>query len=696
MRKKLVPIFMGILCVFGLLQGLYQIATGQSEKSSRSKIVKPGKVSFLSQDRNDQYEIQNAIDLALDETSALYAQIYSIETDQILIDGNYAIAYINFYDPSTGNIVPTEPGLIIANKNNSVWTVTLPDDSNWNYLLLDLPKSLLSQDAISYYKIDTDLDSTEKLNEYGGYFLPWAGGITRKLTRSISHGGVSYYAFDFADTNDPMFEITASRPGVVAYVSWSYPNDYNDGNCNHANYIVIRNDLGLYDLYLHLAYNSISVRLRTVGSQVSSGEKLGNADNTGCSGGSHLHFQAHTGPGWYAQSIDITFVDVSVCGGRPRTPSEDPCSSTIYYTSGNYADSTPPVSSVSLSGSMGDNSWYLSTVAATISANDNLSGVAYSQYNLNGAGWVIYSSPVTIAPNGSNTFQYRSVDYKGNWEYEKSTTIKIDTEAPGNPVDLSSGCSSPNNQWQNECNNPNFSWSGANDSTSGLALYQYYWGGNAQGNSGTDTLFTTFDPSPVSDGAYYFRVRAKDNAGNWSSWTTLYELLYDATAPSGSILVKDGWDTTYQTLVYLNAQATDNASGLAYLRLRNIETSWSDWLPYEEITPWLLPSQSGQNYAVEIQYSDRAGNISPSYSDSIYLDIYPEQPSSTHYQIQKSTFSMGGTDSQSSNFKLYGTLSQTSATGFSQSDNFQLTSGYWDWFYEIVEQLKIYLPSILK
>ncbi len=359
-------------------------------------------------------------------------------------------------------------------------------------------------------------------------------------------------------------------------------------------------------------------------------------------------------------------------------------------------DSIPPVSSVLLSGTVGENGWYRSSVFATISAVDNLSGVSYSQYNLDGGGWVVYSAPIDITANGAHTLRYQSVDNMGNWESEKSISFLMDTIPPYNPSTVTTGCTAQNEIWQNACNDLNFNWYGAGDTTSGLALYEYYWGTNPQGTAGVVTPYAYYDPPPVADGIYYLRVRTKDQAGNWSSWATLFTLRYDGTAPTGSLRIEAGSDITYMAYVDLSTIASDNASGVSQMHTRDVGGSWSEWQAYQETNWWILPQLTGQTYGVEIQYQDAAGNLSQVYSDSIYLDIYPHHPSSQNYQLKKSTFGLSATNAESSNFQLRGTLSQISPTGYSESENYQVTSGFWSWTSDLIEYFINFLPLINK
>ena len=88
-------------------------------------------------------------------------------------------------------------------------------------------------------------------------------------------------------------------------------------------------------------------------------------------------------------------------------------------------DETAPVSTASLSGTL-NGSVYVSQVKVTLSASDNLSGVASTLYQINGGVLQTYSGPFNVANLGSNTVTFHSTDKAGNVEATKSVSFKIE------------------------------------------------------------------------------------------------------------------------------------------------------------------------------------------------------------------------------------------------------------------------------
>ena len=271
--------------------------------------------------------------------------VFDVVVSEVKIssDGVWAIARLYFQDKMSLDLVPGEPGLALGRKNENQWHITLQSDEQWNLVLNEVPSDILNDQERSFWKIETSQLLAES-QTFGGYKLPWPGGQSHSLYRSISHTDPKeQYAFDFGESNS-QFEVRASRGGVVWFVQWTYPDGYYDGDCNHANYIVIRDTTTspeTFVVYLHLKQGSIPSNLRTRGAVVYQGQKVGVADDTGCSSTSHLHIQVHTNPdSWYGTSQDMTFDDVFINGGRPRTPAEANANGgegQSTYISGNYS-----------------------------------------------------------------------------------------------------------------------------------------------------------------------------------------------------------------------------------------------------------------------------------------------------------------------------------------------------------------------
>lgn len=285
----------------------------------------------------------------------------SIDHVQYSKDGTLALVWVALVDKEKGFVQPGEPGLVIAQKTADLtnpWQLTFQADANFAQVLMAVPDEMLSPEDKQHY-MPAVQQADKAASIFHGYRLPWTNGETVRLSGSIGHvytykscPNDCLYAFDFA--NGTMFPVRAARQGRVKYAVWQYEN----GNTTNANYIVLEDTSTsptTYQVYLHLAQNSIPAALRVIGTPVVQGQFLGNADDTGYSTGHHLHFHVHTSTTTYwGRSVDITFDDVSINGGRPRMCSEaqafpqfgTECMPNDRYVSRN-SDAEPPTGGIS-------------------------------------------------------------------------------------------------------------------------------------------------------------------------------------------------------------------------------------------------------------------------------------------------------------------------------------------------------------
>jgi hypothetical protein len=94
------------------------------------------------------------------------------------------------------------------------------------------------------------------------------------------------------------------------------------------------------------------------------------------------------------------------------------------------ADTTPPFTSPLVWPPPNAAGWNRTDVQVTFTATDDISGVARTDFDLDGAGLMLVKGPVPIAAEGVHGIDYRSVDRSQNVEALKHLQVRIDKTAP--------------------------------------------------------------------------------------------------------------------------------------------------------------------------------------------------------------------------------------------------------------------------
>lgn len=118
--------------------------------------------------------------------------------------------------------------------------------------------------------------------------LPFEKGSKWKVTRGYdtppTHVGKDKYAIDFSIPGEADYgkNILAVYDGIVEISKWENPNNSKQG---YGQYVLIDHENGLLSRYTHLKERFVSV-----GDKIKKGQIIGEANNTGYSSGTHLHF----------------------------------------------------------------------------------------------------------------------------------------------------------------------------------------------------------------------------------------------------------------------------------------------------------------------------------------------------------------------------------------------------------------------
>ncbi|TYC21298.1 DUF1349 domain-containing protein [Micromonospora sp. MP36] len=173
-------------------------------------------------------------------------------------------------------------------------------------------------------------------------------------------------------------------------------------------------------------------------------------------------------------------------------------------------DATAPETTVTYEAANGAG-WHRGDIAVTLTATDSTSGIAATEYQLDGGAWTAYTGPVIVSGDGSHELAYRSTDKAGNVEVAATKTFKIDGIAPSVSI---SGIA--DGQSYGDSGQPAVGWSAA-DAGSGVATIAATLDGTTIGVGELPLWKLTL-------GEHTLEVTATDHAGNRATETIRFQV----------------------------------------------------------------------------------------------------------------------------------------------------------------------------
>jgi len=233
---------------------------------------------------------------------------------------------------------------------------------------------------------------------------------------------------------------------------------------------------------------------------------------------------ASTGSDVYLYDLDAG-TETAVCTAPGNQQAARICAGTIVWRDGRnaavtgidiygaYVDVTPPETAVHGVPS----AWVNHDVTAAFSAvdpADDRSGVAYTEYSMDGGATWAKGGSVTISAAGRTTLKYRSADRAGNVEADRMTIVRIDTGVPSTTAKKVTAKAQKTATLRFSVADPS---PGAGSATVTIKITRP--GGKlvrtlTVGKVTTNVPLTYKWKATVRKGAYTYRVLATDAAGN--------------------------------------------------------------------------------------------------------------------------------------------------------------------------------------
>lgn len=250
----------------------------------------------------------------------------------------------------------------------------------------------------------------------------------------------------------------------------------------------------------------------------------------------------------------------------------------------------------------------------SISGTQQLSGggTSYS-VTLNGNN----ATPAGLS-DGNLSVNVTSRDAANNTSSAGTAVIPLDTAAPNAPStpDLDAaddtGTSSTDNITKNTSS---LTFSGTAETGSTVELFD--------GVSSLGTITATggnwsFDVS-LTAGIHSLTAIATDAAGNVSDASSALSITIDTTAPSGTMVINN--NAAYTNIPGVALTFSSVSSDVIQMELANSPVgSFQSAISYESPHSYTLPSNGEETYTVRARFTDAAGNVSSSTSDTIIFD----------------------------------------------------------------------------
>lgn len=268
----------------------------------------------------------------------------------------------------------------------------------------------------------------------------------------------------------------------------------------------------------------------------------------------------------------------------------------------------------------GDNGWYTSTPTVSLNTSTTSATIFYAWDST--AAVTTYTAPFEPPEAGTHTLYYYFVDAYTT-ETVKERVFKVDTGGPVDPI--VTGASHTANTPSAD-RTIDIGLAGATDAVSGVGGFSTSWSENVSETPDATidlaTGATAVTGPSLSDGTWWFNLRTKDVAGNWTSTVHLGPFKIDAVAPTAVMkaprLSTNVSKTKRFTVSWTGADQAPSSGIAAHdVRYKTGTTgAWMNWKINTAARTAVFTGVPGKTYYFEARAKDTAGNTGP-YSTAV-------------------------------------------------------------------------------
>ncbi len=278
-------------------------------------------------------------------------------------------------------------------------------------------------------------------------------------------------------------------------------------------------------------------------------------------------------------------------------------------------DSIPPVTTITVGTPKYETPGKVLITAGTLftlTATDDASGVAKTEYRIDGGIWTGYM-PFSIATEGSHLVEYRSTDRAGNVEITKSFAVTVDNTPPVSLATFGSSQYSANgNLYVSGSTGITLT---ATDNASGVRMSEYSIDG-----APFVTYSAPFTLTAYPEGSHTIAYRSTDNLGNQEKAKQLAVIL-DKTPPktaiAGSDSLVEGVVNTVSPVTSFTLTATDSLSGVRNIWYRIDGGQWQLFT-----AGFTLAGLNAGAHAISFHAVDNVGNEEAEQAITVRLIVF--------------------------------------------------------------------------